>query len=226
MPSTDPRRSDGEPDLDLLLFVCAANVCRSPAMQFLTAKALQSAGLTTSWEFASAGTAAADDERMCRVAATAVEEHPGGPGFARRHRSRSITPTLVERAGLILVASHRERAAVARLSPSARQRTFTMVEAALLAESASRETSGWPGTGPLSLSSLAGVMHDHRGTAVHGGADRIVGRLLPRSRRATSLDLQDVHAGEAKSHKPVLEGVRWASTHLAGSLARLAQADR
>jgi low molecular weight protein-tyrosine phosphatase len=206
-----------------MLFVCVANVCRSPAMQFLTGKALESAGLGGSWELASAGTRAAADQRMCRTAATAIEEHPGGAGFSRRHRSRRLSADLVERAGLILVASHQERAAVARLSPSARERTFTMIEAALLVESASREPARWDDRGHLSLGTLVGVMHDNRGTARHHDASEAGRRFRPRSRRPATLDIRDVHGGEVKNHAPVLEGLRWASSHLAASLVRLAR---
>jgi hypothetical protein len=98
-----------------------------------------------------------------------------------------------------------------------------MVEAALLAESASLSAAAVAGSGSLSLKALVDTMHDTRGTAAHQEPDRRVGRLLPRSRRPMSLDIPDVHGGEVKSHKPVLEQLRWASSHLAESLVRLAQ---
>jgi hypothetical protein len=98
-----------------------------------------------------------------------------------------------------------------------------MIEAALLVESASREPSRWHNGEQLTLRRLVDVMHDNRGTAAHRGPHNMVGRLLPRSRRPTTVDIRDVHSGEVKSHRPVLEELRWASSHLAGSLVRLAQ---
>ncbi len=52
-----------------LLFVCVANVCRSPTMQFLTAHHLDRVGIGESWNLSSAGTAAHEGSTMCPVAA-------------------------------------------------------------------------------------------------------------------------------------------------------------
>src|SRR3954462_8077998 len=112
-----------------LLFVCIANVCRSPTMQFMTAHHLATHGVGESWSITSAGTDAVEGDRMCGTAARSLRSTRGGAQFASEHRARPLDHGLVESADLILVATHLERPSVTRLSADARARTFTMVEA-------------------------------------------------------------------------------------------------
>jgi protein-tyrosine phosphatase len=117
----------------LLLFVCHANICRSPMAERLTRHDLadrlgpDSAAITV----ASAGTHALEGEPMHPAAAQALRESGvEGNGF----RSRPLTAEMVTGADLILAASRRERAACAELSPAAVGRTFTIRQFGRLAD--------------------------------------------------------------------------------------------
>lgn len=204
-----------------MLFICAANVCRSPAMEFLTRDGLRVGGRESAWDFLSAGTTgtAIARHRMCAESASAISDLPGGAEFVETHRSRPLTRALLSRAGLVLVASHEHRSAVVRLAPAARAKTFTMLEAALLAESpVTREALAEPDG--LTLEGLAEVMdlnRDLSDAADLPGGDR---RGLFRARRR-SLDITDVHKGEVGDHGRTLEDVRWGSEHLARALLEL-----
>jgi protein-tyrosine phosphatase len=221
---------------ELLLFVCVANVCRSPAMHFLTAQGLHEHGVGTTWELASAGTSVTGRQQMCSASASYVADLPGGAEFARTHRSQPLDQGLVERAGLILVASQRERSAVVRLAPAARARTFTMIEAALLAEKAAsrapRPSPGTPGTdarepGELpSLDSLVSAMNLSRGLINPGDPSLPKRGLLSRQRGISPFDIADVHGGVRQRHAPALAEVSWASTRIAEGLAAMTGGSR
>jgi protein-tyrosine phosphatase len=203
-----------------VLFVCAANVCRSPFAEFTTWLRFHEHGVRQPWTLLSAGTKARQGMRMCADVAAAAANLPGGPEFAQSHRSRPLDAELVDHAGLILVSSQQERSGVARISPSARARTFTMVEAALLAESAVARGMTLPeGTG---LSEVSGTLHRNRGAIVNQ-ARPTLGRLLGRRvvDRPTGLDIPDVHTGEIKTHAPVVADLQWTAEHLARAMARL-----
>lgn len=210
---------------DQILFVCAANICRSPFMEFLTATALRSTDVGREWGFVSAGTTARDGSEICKRGAMALSRAPGGPDFAETHRSRTLTSEIIEGAALILVASAQERSAVARISLEARARTFTFVEAALLAQHAA-DWIGDPTTvathaAPLSVASLAQNMHRSRGTALgnsrphHGWFGR------GKSSRAAAMDVGDAHMGEGSRHSAVFADLRWASEQLSKAVVRI-----
>jgi protein-tyrosine phosphatase len=191
-------------------------------MAFLTAHRLAEHGLGDTFVVDSAGTAATDGDRMCAVAAAHVETYPAGEEFAHRHRAGPVSRDLVDRAGLILVASSRERAAIAGPSPVARPKTFTMVEAAQLARAVvERSTSADLARTPMTLEALGAAMGDLRGSLPQGSGNAARRALLSRRRRR-SLDVPDVHQGEVRSHSPVLETLEWASSHLVHAMGRLA----
>src|SRR6478672_2033386 len=121
----------------LVLLVCSANVCRSPMTQFLVEHEVRAVKPESPWTFLSAGTDARDGQPMCRSSGRAIARIPGGPAFTETHRSRPLTRELVEQASLVLTAAVQERSIVARLVPERRDRLFTMIEAARLAEVAS-----------------------------------------------------------------------------------------
>jgi protein-tyrosine phosphatase len=207
-------------DRSLVLFVCAANVCRSPFAEFTTWLRFHEHGVRQPWTLISAGTKAQAGQRMCADVAAAAETLPGGADFARSHRSRLLDAELVENAGLILVSSQKERSAVARISPSARARTFTMIETALLAESAVARGMTLPeGT---ALSEVSGTLHLNRG-AIANEARPTLGRRLGRrlTERPTGLDVHDVHLGEIKTHGPVVADLQWTAEHLAQAMSSL-----
>lgn len=103
-----------------ILVICTANVCRSP----LAADVLRRGTILT--EVTSAGTDAEPGERMCRQSATRAATID--------HRARPLTPDLLADADLVLALDRTHRAAAARLAPQCRPRTFTLRQAAALAE--------------------------------------------------------------------------------------------
>lgn len=107
----------------LILVVCTANVCRSRYAELLLRQGLAD---RTDIVCASAGTQALEGYEICRqVAARRTDS-----GDSLVGGSRKLTQDLVEEALLVLTASKDVRAEVVRLSPAARDRTFTLVEAA------------------------------------------------------------------------------------------------
>jgi protein-tyrosine phosphatase len=112
-------------DDHVLLFVCHANVCRSPMAERLGALAvvrrpgLRPAGL----RFASAGTHALAGAPMHSPGAQVVGELGADrSGF----RSRTLTASLISQSSVVLTATRGQRAAVVTLAPSAIRRVFTV----------------------------------------------------------------------------------------------------
>jgi protein-tyrosine-phosphatase len=100
-----------------VLFVCTANICRSPHMEHL-ARSL--AGHDPSVRFASAGVLGFTGEPMDQTMAATL---PGGTdGF----RSRRLSAAMVASADLVLTAESRHRAAVLEEHPAAVRKTFTL----------------------------------------------------------------------------------------------------
>ena len=123
-----------------VLVVCTANICRSPAGERLLRAGLAGAGVTAAdVDVTSAGVNAVDGRPPCDLslalsgefAARTVHQVP--PGVLSSHRSRRLTVEHLTAADVVLTADRGHRAAVARLLPSARTRTFTLTEAARLA---------------------------------------------------------------------------------------------
>lgn len=195
-----------------VLTVCAANVCRSPAMAFLLEDALlgESAGQVTY----SAGATARAGASICRKTAGLVEG-PGWTDFARQHRSTILGTADIASAGLILTASTAERGAVARLAPSARTRTFTLVEAAALAESAVHAGVRVPWS--ADLVAIAAALNAQRGSLAPPPR-------LPwwrRHRDVDPFDIPDAHTTSEK-HIAVIADVVDAAQRLRAARASLA----
>jgi protein-tyrosine-phosphatase len=101
-----------------VLYVCTANICRSPA-----AAALLREAAVPGVEVVSAGTHAAVGSPACSV----VRELPS-------HASQPLTPALIEPADIVLTAAREHRTAVIEMYPGARSRTFTVRQAGRLAQ--------------------------------------------------------------------------------------------
>jgi protein-tyrosine phosphatase len=110
-----------------VLLVCTANICRSPAVARLLA-----GRLGPSIEFESRGTRSVPGARMCEVSANWVLMNGGDA--AAGHVSRQLELADVKASTLILTASQRHRAKVIELRPSAQVRTFTLAQAARIAQ--------------------------------------------------------------------------------------------
>ncbi len=104
-----------------ILYVCTANICRSPSAAALLTDA-QIAGV----EVRSAGTNAVVGAPGCSMAPALRERESV-------HHSQSLTAELVEWADLVLTAARGHQATVMSLDPGARAKTFTIVQAGRLA---------------------------------------------------------------------------------------------
>jgi protein-tyrosine phosphatase len=109
-----------------ILFVCHANLCRSPLAERLARRA-SGPGVGIS----SAGTHAyAGSEMHPGSAAVLAERGVNAGGFS----SRTVTGVLLERADLVLAADRGQRAHCVSLAPATLRRTFTLRQFARLAE--------------------------------------------------------------------------------------------
>lgn len=111
-----------------VLAVCTANICRSPAAEFLLRRAFAEVGLRA--EVSSAGVAGFDGAPIDPQTAEALREIGVDPGD---FRSRPLRPADVEAADLVLTATAEHRSVVLRRVPHALRKTFTLKEFAALA---------------------------------------------------------------------------------------------
>jgi sulfate adenylyltransferase len=117
-----------------VLFVCTANICRSPYMELL-ARHLAPPG--TGLRFSSAGTMGMREEPMDpTMAAQLVLRGASAEGF----RSRRATGALVEQADVVLTAESSHRALLLEEHPGAFRRIFPLAQFAELAEGLPEET--------------------------------------------------------------------------------------
>lgn len=109
-----------------LLYVCTANICRSPMAERLTrAELFRRFGAAAGIAVSSAGVAARDGAPMDETAARTLTVLGADPaGFV----ARPLAAEQVTDAALVLVAEREHRAVVARLVPRAVRRCFTVRE--------------------------------------------------------------------------------------------------
>ena len=110
-----------------VLYVCTANICRSPSAERLLRDAVAAAPPLAEIEVRSAGTSAIAGRPGCSVA-------PALTGYAHEHHSQPLTAALVGWADLVLPAAREHRAAILDLVPGARARTFTVRQAGRIAD--------------------------------------------------------------------------------------------
>ncbi|WP_206051914.1 adenylyl-sulfate kinase [Nocardioides ferulae] len=103
-----------------VLFVCTANICRSPFMEH---RARQLAGPGAHLEFASAGTHGFRDHAMDDVMAQALTARGGD---ATAFRSRPLTPELLDAADLVVTAESTHRAFILDEHPATFRKVFTL----------------------------------------------------------------------------------------------------
>lgn len=184
---------------DTVLVVCHANVCRSPLAQLGLDERLRVLG----WRFFSRGTHARADSRLCGSVAERVAGDAEGSEFAVSFRAQRLVMTDLD-AALILTASCDEKSALARLRPTCRDRSFTLPEAAALAEVAGRKSLNGASAG-----SAAQRLNAARREA-----------RLPELRDNAILDIPDAHLGSADTHDTTLDAVARCVDRIAWALGK------
>lgn len=156
--------------MDAVLFVCHANLCRSPMAEYIARRLLAERLVAV----ASAGTGAVDGRPMHPYAASIAAEIGADPA---EFRTRELRSAHLAGATLVLTATRRQRSLCAVLAPATLHRTFTLRQFGRLAAAADPPVD--PAGGPLR-------------TAVEAAA-RARGRLQPATLDAD--DLRDPMGG-------------------------------
>lgn len=198
-----------------VLAVCAANVCRSPVISFLMAREFSAFGAPDDSVFASAGASARGGVAVCHTMRSRLAERPGWSDFAEGYRSLRLTPEHIDSAELILTATAAERGAVALLNPAARTRSFTLLEAAALAEHA-RSTRA--AATAFDLATLAALMNAQRGLVEPPRPSR-----WRRTEPDAGFDIPDAHTSRTR-HERVLRTIEAASCRLGAAVRALTTA--
>jgi protein-tyrosine phosphatase len=106
-----------------VLFVCHANICRSPMAERLARLALSRIGGAADVSTSSAGTHAYPGDPMSRHAARVLREWGADD---TRFASRRVDASTVAGADLVLTATRDQRRHCVELAPAAVRRTFTL----------------------------------------------------------------------------------------------------
>lgn len=106
-----------------VLFVCTANICRSPMAETIFDALVSDAGI--SYEARSAGVAALVGEPMAPNAAAALEEVGV---YAGEHHARQVIKPMLEEADLVLAMTPKHVAALRRLSEVSSHKIYTLPE--------------------------------------------------------------------------------------------------
>jgi protein-tyrosine phosphatase len=109
-------------DRKQVLFVCTANICRSPMAEAILNALASDMGVLV--EARSAGTAALVGEPIAPHAEAALEE-VGVYGIG--HRARQVDAAMLEEADLVLAMTPQHAATLRRLSPDSAGRVHTLV---------------------------------------------------------------------------------------------------
>lgn len=118
--------NDSQSQQPSVLFVCTANICRSPMAEALfRARLKKERSDWQSWRVESAGTWATDGEPASKRSSQVMEEY----GLdLREHRSRTVTRELLEDFDLILTMEQGHKEALRVEFPSVADRVFLLSE--------------------------------------------------------------------------------------------------
>lgn len=187
---------------ELLLIVCAANVCRSPLAELLMRRGLYG---VEGVRVASAGTLARGEASVCESVARFREDAVWAE-MAAAHRSRRALAGTLERATLILVSSRDVRADVVLAAPAVRGRTYTLREAAHLGEGFDLAAP------PRHMGVVARYAAYLDRARVVTGPMPAVRRGWPGRRRPADVDIPDGHGRNRWAHGATLDDVLHATS--------------
>ena len=200
-----------------ILFVCSANVCRSPLAATLMSNYLHRAGTHTEISVSSAGVHASRGAERCSSSAAWLKKNLY---TVPAHSSRRALPSLTQEADLILVTDRGVHASLLRSAPLVRSHAFTIREAIVLGQEAainltpvgdadqptSPDGTGnrVPSAGPLDrLAWWVEEMNALRGLVSLGTPPSA--HWYHRRRSASPYDIPDAHGGDRSwGHRPVL----------------------
>lgn len=202
-----------------VLFVCTANVCRSPLMAFEFDQAVQASSHGDEWVVTSGGIDVNRPAQICERSAELIASEPQGKEFAASHVSTAVEGDNLDEHELIITASRAERAALARIQPSLRARTFTLREAVGLGKTrvtpAEIQRASRRSEPEQVLGLYAAVLNGRRGTVSFPPPPAL---RLPWRPVIDPQDIPDVHHAELKQHVGTLKELRAAVGALHGQI--------
>lgn len=111
--------------MNTILFVCTANICRSPMAAALMRQRIASLGLSDQVQVLSAGVWATDGRPASELAIATL----AGRGIALEdHRSQPISIPLLEQADIVLVMEEAHRQSLFHLAPQYLSKVFLLSE--------------------------------------------------------------------------------------------------
>lgn len=198
-----------------VLFVCQANVCRSPLMAFEFAASLASSGETASWSVSSRGTTVPSGTSVCDLTAELAMRSRTDEDVVHAHVPTEFSDEALDSYDLILVATKTERARIAQAAPTLRARTFTLREAISLGEAGAAIPGEREALARLrdasdadDLRVYAQLLHGRRGLVAPGRGQRRAFLAVTGVRREDPFDIPDAHHEKAKAHRAVLQAVQ------------------
>lgn len=207
-----------------VLVVCSANVCRSPMTVAVLGQRFLGTALSEDVEIACSGEHAWTDLAACGEVAGNDVLMSSALGWLGRHEPTQLSQDAIRRADMILAADRAVRSSIVRLDPRAHDHTFTLREAAALAEHVV-ETKPIPNhpTTKDSLRWLTGEMNDSRGLIAMPSTHRYRRTFLPWPKIAVhDQDVPDAHGDAPAPHRVVRELILDATDALTRAFLRSA----